>query len=81
MGRDLPDPLLSFFPQPCSLGAEFRCPVVFRQEILVQVIGTVELVGEIKVAGNRLQVVLGGPRGVEGGLPPQRASLHFFVLS
>uniref|UniRef100_A0A8C6AZ14 Integrin subunit alpha L n=1 Tax=Monodon monoceros TaxID=40151 RepID=A0A8C6AZ14_MONMO len=36
--------------EPCSLGAEFRCPVVFRQEILVQVIGTVELVGEIKAS-------------------------------
>ncbi|KAB0394843.1 hypothetical protein E2I00_008078, partial [Balaenoptera physalus] len=45
--EDLESP--SDVAEPCSLGAEFRCPVVFRQEILVQVIGTVELVGEIKV--------------------------------
>ena len=39
--------------QPCSFGAEFRCPVDFRQEILVQVIGKVELRGTIKVASTR----------------------------
>ena len=47
----------------CQLGAQFRCPVVFKQEILVQVIGTVELVGDIEVApaaGNRSHVVGGG---------------------
>uniref|UniRef100_A0A8D1EBR9 VWFA domain-containing protein n=1 Tax=Sus scrofa TaxID=9823 RepID=A0A8D1EBR9_PIG len=34
----------------CQLGAQFRCPVVFKQEILVQVIGTVELVGDIEAS-------------------------------
>uniref|UniRef100_A0A673TRT1 Integrin subunit alpha L n=1 Tax=Suricata suricatta TaxID=37032 RepID=A0A673TRT1_SURSU len=34
--------------EPCLPGAKFRCPLVFKQEILVQVTGTVELVGEIK---------------------------------
>ncbi|XP_059754787.1 integrin alpha-L isoform X2 [Balaenoptera ricei] len=46
--EDLESP--SDVAEPCSLGAEFRCPVVFKQEILVQVIGTVELVGEIKAS-------------------------------
>ncbi|KAF6124909.1 integrin subunit alpha L [Phyllostomus discolor] len=36
--------------QPCLPGAQFRCPVVFKKEILVQVMGTVELVGEIKAS-------------------------------
>ncbi|XP_003795918.1 integrin alpha-L isoform X1 [Otolemur garnettii] len=36
--------------KPCLPGAEFRCPVVFKQEILIQLIGTVELVGEIEAA-------------------------------
>ncbi|EAW52243.1 integrin subunit alpha L [Homo sapiens] len=36
--------------EPCLPGALFRCPVVFRQEILVQVIGTLELVGEIEAS-------------------------------
>ncbi|KAF6124907.1 integrin subunit alpha L [Phyllostomus discolor] len=36
--------------EPCLPGAQFRCPVVFKKEILVQVMGTVELVGEIKAS-------------------------------
>ncbi|XP_055154780.1 integrin alpha-L isoform X3 [Symphalangus syndactylus] len=36
--------------EPCLPGALFRCPVVFRQDILVQVIGTLELVGEIEAS-------------------------------
>ncbi|XP_063652244.1 integrin alpha-L isoform X4 [Pan troglodytes] len=36
--------------EPCLPGALLRCPVVFRQEILVQVIGTLELVGEIEAS-------------------------------
>ncbi|KAL4685382.1 hypothetical protein H8959_000979 [Pygathrix nigripes] len=36
--------------EPCLPGALFRCPVVFRQEILIQVIGTLELVGEIEAS-------------------------------
>uniref|UniRef100_A0A8I3WY54 Integrin subunit alpha L n=1 Tax=Callithrix jacchus TaxID=9483 RepID=A0A8I3WY54_CALJA len=36
--------------EPCLPGALFRCPVAFKQEILVQVIGTLELVGEIEVS-------------------------------
>ncbi|XP_045364266.2 integrin alpha-L isoform X2 [Camelus bactrianus] len=36
--------------EPCVLEAQFRCPFVFKEEILVQVIGTVELVGEIKAS-------------------------------
>ncbi|XP_020136933.1 integrin alpha-L isoform X3 [Microcebus murinus] len=36
--------------EPCLSGAKFRCPVVFKQEILIQVIGTVELVGEIEAS-------------------------------
>nr|KAF6440832.1 integrin subunit alpha L [Rousettus aegyptiacus] len=36
--------------QPCLPGALFHCPVVFKQEILIQVTGTVELVGEIKAS-------------------------------
>uniref|UniRef100_A0A8C4PNW8 Integrin subunit alpha L n=1 Tax=Equus asinus asinus TaxID=83772 RepID=A0A8C4PNW8_EQUAS len=30
--------------------SKFRCPLVFKQEILIQVIGTVELVGEIEAS-------------------------------
>ncbi|XP_054438653.1 integrin alpha-L isoform X2 [Pteronotus mesoamericanus] len=36
--------------QPCLPGAQFRCPMAFRKEILVQVMGTVELVDEIKAS-------------------------------
>uniref|UniRef100_A0A3Q2H1D5 Integrin subunit alpha L n=1 Tax=Equus caballus TaxID=9796 RepID=A0A3Q2H1D5_HORSE len=36
--------------EPCLPGAKFRCPLVFKQEILIQVIGTVELVGEIEAS-------------------------------
>ncbi|XP_064218733.1 integrin alpha-L isoform X2 [Aotus nancymaae] len=36
--------------EPCLPGALFRCPVAFKQEILVQVIGTLELVGEIEAS-------------------------------
>uniref|UniRef100_A0A2K6G9Q9 Integrin subunit alpha L n=1 Tax=Propithecus coquereli TaxID=379532 RepID=A0A2K6G9Q9_PROCO len=36
--------------EPCLSGAKFRCPVVFKQEIVIQVIGTVELVGEIEAS-------------------------------
>nr|XP_020757278.1 integrin alpha-L isoform X1 [Odocoileus virginianus texanus] len=36
--------------EPCSFGTEFRCPVDFRQEILVQMIGKVELRGTIKAS-------------------------------
>ncbi|XP_058425614.1 integrin alpha-L isoform X2 [Diceros bicornis minor] len=43
-------PSVAESPQPCLPGAEFHCPVVFKQEILVQVIGTVELVGEIEAS-------------------------------
>ncbi|GAB5582898.1 integrin alpha-L isoform X4 [Prionailurus iriomotensis] len=34
--------------EPCLPKAKFRCPLTFKQEILVQVIGTMELVEEIK---------------------------------
>ncbi|XP_076997352.1 integrin alpha-L isoform X2 [Tamandua tetradactyla] len=36
--------------EPCLSGAEFRCPVAFKQETLIQVKGTVELVGEIEAS-------------------------------
>uniref|UniRef100_A0A8C9JJM2 Integrin subunit alpha L n=1 Tax=Panthera tigris altaica TaxID=74533 RepID=A0A8C9JJM2_PANTA len=36
--------------EPCLPGAKFRCPLTFKQEILVQVIGTMELVEEIKAS-------------------------------
>ncbi|KAM5227355.1 integrin alpha-L [Ctenodactylus gundi] len=36
--------------EPCLPGAEFHCPLGFRQEILVQVIGTVELVEEMEAS-------------------------------
>ncbi|XP_011376967.1 integrin alpha-L isoform X1 [Pteropus vampyrus] len=36
--------------QPCLPGALFHCPVAFKQEILIQVTGIVELVGEIKAS-------------------------------
>lgn len=36
--------------EPCLPGAQFRCPVAFQREILVQVTGTVKLVGEIKAS-------------------------------
>ncbi|XP_008055949.1 integrin alpha-L [Carlito syrichta] len=36
--------------EPCLPRAEFRCPIVFKKEILVQVIGTVKLVGEIEAS-------------------------------
>lgn len=32
------------------LGAQFRCPIVFRTEIIVRVTGTVELIDEIKAS-------------------------------
>uniref|UniRef100_A0A8D2JSW4 Integrin subunit alpha L n=1 Tax=Sciurus vulgaris TaxID=55149 RepID=A0A8D2JSW4_SCIVU len=35
---------------PCLPGVQFHCPIVFRQEIIVQVTGTVELVGEIEAS-------------------------------
>ncbi|XP_049759651.1 integrin alpha-L isoform X1 [Elephas maximus indicus] len=34
--------------EPCLPGAEFRCPVVFKEESLIQVNGIVELTGEIE---------------------------------
>lgn len=43
-------PSMAESPQPCLPGAKFRCPLVFKQEILIQVIGTVELVGEIEAS-------------------------------
>lgn len=46
----LSDPCFLHSCQPCLPGAKFRCPLVFKEEILFQVIGTLELVGEIKVA-------------------------------
>ncbi|KAM9208954.1 integrin alpha-L [Dugong dugon] len=36
--------------EPCLPGAEFRCPVVFKQETAIQVIARVELVGEIEAS-------------------------------
>nr|KAF6489736.1 integrin subunit alpha L [Molossus molossus] len=36
--------------QPCLPGVQIRCPMAFQEEILVQVVGTVELVGEIKAS-------------------------------
>ncbi|XP_047390046.1 integrin alpha-L isoform X2 [Sciurus carolinensis] len=36
--------------EPCLPGVQFHCPIVFRQEIIVQVTGTVELVGEIEAS-------------------------------
>uniref|UniRef100_A0A4W2DMC5 Integrin subunit alpha L n=1 Tax=Bos indicus x Bos taurus TaxID=30522 RepID=A0A4W2DMC5_BOBOX len=36
--------------ESCSFGTEFRCPIDFRQEILVQVNGMVELRGTIKAS-------------------------------
>uniref|UniRef100_A0ABI8A8H8 VWFA domain-containing protein n=1 Tax=Felis catus TaxID=9685 RepID=A0ABI8A8H8_FELCA len=36
--------------EPCLPEAKFRCPLTFKQEILVQVIGTMELVEEIKAS-------------------------------
>ncbi|MEJ1273802.1 integrin alpha L [Cricetulus griseus] len=35
---------------PCLPGILFRCPIVFRREILIQVTGTVELAKEIKAS-------------------------------
>ncbi|XP_027627523.1 integrin alpha-L isoform X2 [Tupaia chinensis] len=42
--------LLSAVAESCLPGAECRCPIVFREEIFVQVVGTVELVEEIKAS-------------------------------
>ncbi|XP_016074668.1 PREDICTED: integrin alpha-L [Miniopterus natalensis] len=36
--------------QACLPGAQFCCPVGFQEEVLIQVLGTVELVGEIKAS-------------------------------
>ncbi|XP_036134771.1 integrin alpha-L isoform X2 [Molossus molossus] len=36
--------------EPCLPGVQIRCPMAFQEEILVQVVGTVELVGEIKAS-------------------------------
>ncbi|XP_051001300.1 integrin alpha-L [Acomys russatus] len=36
--------------QPCVPGVQFRCPIVFRQETLIRVTGTVELLEEIKAS-------------------------------
>uniref|UniRef100_A0A8C5KHI5 Integrin alpha L n=1 Tax=Jaculus jaculus TaxID=51337 RepID=A0A8C5KHI5_JACJA len=36
--------------EPCLPGVQFLCPIDFRQEILIQVIGTVELLEEIKAS-------------------------------
>ncbi|XP_023578453.1 integrin alpha-L isoform X1 [Octodon degus] len=36
--------------QPCLSGAEIRCPLVFRQEFLVQVEAAIELVGDIEAS-------------------------------
>ncbi|ERE78654.1 integrin alpha-L [Cricetulus griseus] len=36
--------------EPCLPGILFRCPIVFRREILIQVTGTVELAKEIKAS-------------------------------
>lgn len=46
--RNLESP--SDVAESCSFGTEFRCPIDFRQEILVQVNGTVELRGTIKAS-------------------------------
>lgn len=46
--RNLESP--SEVAESCSFGTEFRCPIDFRQEILVQVNGTVELRGTIKAS-------------------------------
>ncbi|KAI4559632.1 hypothetical protein MJG53_018158 [Ovis ammon polii x Ovis aries] len=46
--RNLESP--SDVAEPCLFGTEFRCPIDFRQEILVQVNGTVELRGTIKAS-------------------------------
>uniref|UniRef100_A0A8D0PD14 Integrin subunit alpha L n=1 Tax=Sus scrofa TaxID=9823 RepID=A0A8D0PD14_PIG len=62
----------------CQLGAQFRCPVVFKQEILVQVIGTVELVGDIEVApaaGNRSHV------NMKVDIIYEKDMLYLYVLS
>ena len=70
--------------QPCLPEAKFRCPLMFKQEILVQVIGTMELVEEIKVApaGRRRHGPggVGGPRRLEGGLPHHLVFLPFSLL-
>ncbi|XP_040828949.1 integrin alpha-L isoform X2 [Ochotona curzoniae] len=36
--------------EPCLPGAQFRCPTVFRRQLLVQVLGTIELAGEIEAS-------------------------------
>ncbi|XP_028631041.1 integrin alpha-L isoform X3 [Grammomys surdaster] len=36
--------------EPCLPGVQFRCPIVFRWETLIQVTGTVELAEEIKAS-------------------------------
>uniref|UniRef100_A0A8C3YMR7 Integrin subunit alpha L n=1 Tax=Catagonus wagneri TaxID=51154 RepID=A0A8C3YMR7_9CETA len=36
--------------ESCRLGAQFRCPLVFKQEILVQVVGPVELTRDIEAS-------------------------------
>ncbi|XP_013360308.1 PREDICTED: integrin alpha-L [Chinchilla lanigera] len=36
--------------EPCLPGAEIRCPLVFRPEILIQVEATVELMGDIEAS-------------------------------
>lgn len=60
-------PALPDSQQPCLPGAQFRCPVAFQREILVQVTGTVELVGEIKVALlERQEGLWGGGKGGGG---------------
>ncbi|KAM6165845.1 integrin alpha-L [Erethizon dorsatum] len=36
--------------EPCLPGAEIRCPLVFRREILIQLKATVELVGDVEAS-------------------------------
>lgn len=66
--------------QPCLPRAKFHCPLDFKEEILVQVTGTVELVGEIKVSSCWQQVQwIGGLEGEAAGSPPDGLPTFFFT--
>lgn len=75
----LSDPCSLHSWQPCLPRTKFHCPLVFKEEILVQVTGTVELVEEIKVAGGSGRRGGGAP-GLSSGLPRQMGFLHFSLL-
>ena len=76
----LSDPCSLHSWQPCLPRTKFHCPLVFKEEILVQVTGTVELVEEIKVAPVAADAVGGGsPRAEQRASPPDGLPAFFLT--